>query len=94
LGRGFNGFVTENIKKLADRGGEGVQKHYGRPQKNLFCFIFFSLTNTTRFSSTCDVISIAPKHSDRNNIYKVETVKDSFVGVSGAPERVRRLPCN
>ena len=27
--------------------------------------------------------------SDRNGIYKVETVKDSFVGVSGAPERVR-----
>ncbi len=26
--------------------------------------------------------------SDRNGIYKVETVKDSFVGVSGAPERV------
>jgi guanylate cyclase len=25
--------------------------------------------------------------SDKNNIYKVETVKDSFVGVSGAPER-------
>lgn len=25
--------------------------------------------------------------SDRNAIYKVETVKDSFVGVSGAPER-------
>ena len=27
--------------------------------------------------------------TDRNKIYKVETVKDSFVGVSGAPERVR-----
>ena len=27
--------------------------------------------------------------SDRNGIYKVETVKDSFVGVSGAPERVK-----
>ena len=26
--------------------------------------------------------------SDRNNVYKVETVKDSFVGVSGAPEKV------
>ena len=26
--------------------------------------------------------------TDRNAIYKVETVKDSFVGVSGAPERV------
>ena len=26
--------------------------------------------------------------TDRNNIYKVETVKDSFVGVSGAPDRV------
>ena len=26
--------------------------------------------------------------SDRNDIYKVETVKDSFVGVSGAPEKV------
>ncbi len=26
--------------------------------------------------------------SDRNEVYKVETVKDSFVGVSGAPERV------
>ena len=25
--------------------------------------------------------------TDRNGIYKVETVKDSFVGVSGAPER-------
>ena len=25
--------------------------------------------------------------SDRNEVYKVETVKDSFVGVSGAPER-------
>ena len=25
--------------------------------------------------------------SDRNDIYKVETVKDSFVGVSGAPEK-------
>ena len=29
--------------------------------------------------------------SDRNGIYKVETVKDSFVGVSGAPERVRLI---
>ena len=27
--------------------------------------------------------------SDRNGIYKVETVKDSFVGVSGAPEKVK-----
>ena len=26
--------------------------------------------------------------SDRNDIYKVETVKDCFVGVSGAPEKV------
>ncbi len=26
--------------------------------------------------------------SDRNSVYKVETVKDSFVGVSGAPDRV------
>ena len=26
--------------------------------------------------------------SDRNGVYKVETVKDSFVGVSGAPEKV------
>lgn len=26
--------------------------------------------------------------SDRNDVYKVETVKDSFVGVSGAPEKV------
>jgi hypothetical protein len=26
--------------------------------------------------------------TDRNAIYKVETVKDSFVGVSGAPDRV------
>ena len=26
--------------------------------------------------------------SDKNDIYKVETVKDSFVGVSGAPEKV------
>ena len=31
--------------------------------------------------------------TDRNNIYKVETVKDSFVGVSGAPERVRKGLC-
>ena len=29
--------------------------------------------------------------SDRNGVYKVETVKDSFVGVCGAPERVRLL---
>ena len=29
--------------------------------------------------------------SDRNDIYKVETVKDSFVGVSGAPEKVNGL---
>ena len=28
--------------------------------------------------------------SDRNDVYKVETVKDSFVGVSGAPEKVNR----
>ena len=27
--------------------------------------------------------------SDRNDVYKVETVKDSFVGVSGAPEKVK-----
>ena len=26
--------------------------------------------------------------SDKNEVYKVETVKDSFVGVSGAPEKV------
>ena len=26
--------------------------------------------------------------SDRNQIYKLETVQDSFVGVSGAPEKV------
>ncbi len=25
--------------------------------------------------------------SDKNGVYKVETVKDSFVGVSGAPDR-------
>ena len=25
--------------------------------------------------------------SDKNNIYKVETVKDCFVGVAGAPEK-------
>ena len=30
--------------------------------------------------------------TDRNGIYKVETVKDSFVGVSGAPEKVTLLP--
>lgn len=29
--------------------------------------------------------------SDKNDIYKVETVKDSFVGVSGAPEKVCTL---
>ena len=29
--------------------------------------------------------------SDRNEIYKVETVKDSFVGVSGAPDKVSAL---
>ena len=29
--------------------------------------------------------------SDRNDVYKVETVKDSFVGVSGAPEKVSAL---
>ena len=28
--------------------------------------------------------------SDKNEVYKVETVKDSFVGVSGAPEKVRK----
>ena len=27
--------------------------------------------------------------SERNQIYKVETVKDSFVGVSGAPEKTK-----
>ena len=27
--------------------------------------------------------------SDENDIYKLETVKDSFVGVSGAPERIK-----
>lgn len=27
--------------------------------------------------------------SDRNSVYKVETVKDCFVGVAGAPERVK-----
>ncbi len=30
--------------------------------------------------------------SDKNGVYKVETVKDCFVGVSGAPERVRKRP--
>ena len=29
--------------------------------------------------------------SDKNEVYKVETVKDSFVGVSGAPEKVISL---
>ena len=29
--------------------------------------------------------------SDRNEVYKVETVKDSFVGVSGAPDKVCSL---
>ncbi len=28
--------------------------------------------------------------SDKHGIYKVETVKDTFVGVSGAPDKVRR----
>lgn len=28
--------------------------------------------------------------TDKNGVYKVETVKDSFVGVSGAPERVSK----
>ena len=32
--------------------------------------------------------------TDRNSIYKVETVKDTFVGVSGAPERVGCLTWN
>ena len=27
--------------------------------------------------------------SERNNVYKVETVKDCFVGVAGAPEKVK-----
>ena len=35
------------------------------------------------------VFGIFDHLSDRNSVYKVETVKDSFVGVSGAPERVR-----
>jgi len=39
----------------------------------------------------CDVICTVRGYTDRNNIYKVETVKDSFVGVSGAPERVSRI---
>lgn len=33
------------------------------------------------------VFGIFDHLTDRNGIYKVETVKDSFVGVSGAPER-------
>ena len=35
-----------------------------------------------------NVFGIFDNLSDRNEIYKVETVKDSFVGVSGAPEKV------
>ena len=35
-----------------------------------------------------NVFGIFDNLSDRNNIYKIETVKDSFVGVSGAPEKV------
>ena len=31
--------------------------------------------------------------SDKNEVYKVETVKDSFVGVSGAPEKVISFQC-
>ena len=30
--------------------------------------------------------------SDKNNIYKVETVKDCFVGVAGAPEKSVPFP--
>ena len=30
--------------------------------------------------------------SDKNNIYKVETVKDCFVGVAGAPEKSVPIP--
>lgn len=37
------------------------------------------------------VLDILLTHADRNSVYKVETVKDSFVGVSGAPERVTQL---
>jgi len=35
------------------------------------------------------VFGIFDHLSDRNSVYKVETVKDSFVGVSGAPERYK-----
>ena len=36
-----------------------------------------------------NMFGIFDQLTDRNDIYKVETVKDSFVGVSGAPEKVR-----
>ena len=36
-----------------------------------------------------NIFGIFDQLSDRNGIYKVETVKDSFVGVSGAPDRVK-----
>jgi guanylate cyclase len=35
------------------------------------------------------IFGIFDQLSDKNGIYKVETVKDSFVGVSGAPDRVK-----
>ncbi len=48
-------------------------------------------TNALAYFSTASVMKkkrLKTLRPDRNNIYKVETVKDSFVGVSGAPERV------
>ena len=40
------------------------------------------------------VFGIFDHLSDKNAVYKVETVKDSFVGVSGAPDRVGYVKIN
>ena len=69
--------------------------------ENVFNVVKFIFTTFLDICTKCDgmkivtmlntMFGIFDNLSDRNDVYKVETVKDSFVGVSGAPEKVIAL---